>query len=392
MSEYKSLYLAKGREVSIKRRHPWVFSGGIKKAEEDIKNGDPVFVKTFNGDIIATGHYQNGSIMCRILTFNEAKIDVDFYTNRFINALKYRKENIGIPNDKTNAFRLIHGEGDGLPGLIIDIYNTTAVVQAHSIGMAKDTVHIIEGLKNTFGEYLTTIYNRSKEASHYVKDGLLWGKPMEEDKVLENGNPFWVNWADGQKTGFFLDQRDNRKLVGNISKGQRVLNLFSYTGGFSIYAMTGGASNVDSVDISEKATVLLDKNVSLLDTPPTNQSITANVLEYIKDFEGDLPYDIIIVDPPAFAKSMKKRHNAIQAYKRLNQAVIEKSKKGAIIFTFSCSQVVDTALFTGAIVSAGIESDRNIRIMKQLSQGPDHPINLFHPEGHYLKGLMLSVD
>ncbi len=392
MSNYKFLYLSKGREVSVLRRHPWIFSGGIKKADEGIKNGDPVLVKSFKDEIVATGHYQNGSIMCRILSFSEAEINIEFYTNKFKNALDYRLQNIGIPNNLTNAYRLIHGEGDGLPGLIIDIYNNTAVVQAHSVGMAKDTVHIIEALKNVFTDNLTTIYNRSKEASYYVKDGLLWGEDKQEDIVLENGKSFLVNWAEGQKTGFFLDQRDNRKLVGDISKGNKVLNLFSYTGGFSIYAMTEGATQVDSIDISDKATLLLDNNVALLSDPPANNSITANVMEYLKEYEGELPFDIIIVDPPAFAKSMKKRHNAIQAYKRLNEAVISKAKKGAVILTFSCSQVVDTALFTGAIVSAGIDAQRDIRIMKQLSQGPDHPINLFHPEGHYLKGLMLSVE
>lgn len=392
MTEYKSIYLAKGRDTSVYRRHPWIFSGGIKRKDEGIKNGDAVLVRNTQEEIIATGHYQNGSIMCRILSFKEDAIDLEFYTQKFTDALTYRKNHVGIPNDDTNTYRLIHGEGDGLPGLILDIYDQTAVIQAHSLGMAKDIGLMIDALQAVFGKGITTIYNRSKESTTYAKNGLLWGEDVSESVVKEFGNKFLVNWAEGQKTGFFLDQRDNRKLVGDLAHGKTVLNLFSYTGGFSIYAMNQGATQVDSVDISETATTLLDKNVALIADPPSNASIAANVMEYIRDFEGELPHDIIIVDPPAFAKSVKKRHNAIQAYKRLNAAVIKKAKPGAMIFTFSCSQVVDTQLFKGAIVSAGIEAGKQIRIMRQMSQGEDHPINLFHPEGHYLKGLMLSVS
>jgi 23S rRNA (cytosine1962-C5)-methyltransferase len=392
MSNYPTIRLSKGREISTKRRHPWIFSGGVAKVDEDVVRGDVVTVEAFSGDVLGTAHFHKSSIMGRILSFNDEKIDVDFYKNRFDDALRYRKHQLDLPNNNTNCYRLIHGEGDGLPGLIIDIYNKTAVVQCHSLGMAKQLREIIQALQLSFGDDLSTIFNKSKEVTnHYPKIGVIWGAELSQDTVLENGHSFLVNWEEGQKTGFFLDQRNNRDFVGKMAQGKKVLNLFSYSGGFSIYALNQGATYVESVDVSEKAIDLLDQNLEINTFEGKSKGLAMNVKEYLTQNE-DLDFDIIIVDPPAFAKSQKKRHNAIQAYTRLNAQVFSKCKSGTTIFTFSCSQVVDSKLFKGAILSAGIETNRQIRIIKQLSQGGDHPINLFHPEGHYLKGLMLEIN
>ncbi len=391
MNSYRSVYLKKGRSASLQRKHPWIFSGAISKRDKGIKDGDVINVKSDNNEILATAHFQNGSIMCRILSFNSDVIDQAFFETYFKSALDFRKNHLNLPNNKTNCYRLIHGEGDHLPGLIIDIYGKTAVIQAHSVGMAKSIMLITEAIKAVFQEKITTVYNRSKESIDIPKEGLLWGKDLEEDIVIENGNEFVINWARGQKTGFFLDQRNNRDLVGHLAKNKKVLNLFSYTGGFSIYALNNKAEFVTSIDISQNATTLVDRNVELISNQVQHESLTQNVLDYVKSSESQLDYDIVIVDPPAFAKSRHKRHNAIQAYRRLNAAVFKRAKTNSLILTFSCSQVVDVELFKGAIVSAGIDARRDIRIIKQLSQGGDHPINLFHPEGHYLKGYLLQI-
>ena len=388
---YKSITIAKNKTAAVLRRHPWIFSGAVKHQDADIKNGDVVYVKNHEGEIIATGHFQKGSIICRVLAFEAKEINVDFYTNVFRKAKDYRRMVLDLPHSLTDAYRLIHGEGDGLPGLIIDVYGSTAVVQAHSVGMAKDLDRIITAINNVFSDSIETIYNKSKESVHHVKEGFLWGSKVDSHQVIENGCKFFVNWVEGQKTGFFLDQRENRALVGDLSPGKSVLNLFAYTGGFSIYALANDAKEVVSVDISEKATALIDKNVALQHSKSKHTTITANVMEYLTNHEDQLPYDVIVVDPPAFAKNVKKRHNAIQAYRRLNAQVFSKAKKGAIILTFSCSQVVEVQHFKGAIVAAGIDSKKDIKIVRQLSQGGDHPVNLFHPEGHYLKGYMLVV-
>lgn len=392
MNHYPTIKLLKGRESSTRRKHPWIFSGGIAFVPKTLSDGDLACVVSSSGEFLGTCHYHKSSIMCRLLAFENVSVDDVFFRERLKDALRYRKTQLFLPNEKTNCFRLIHGEGDFLPGLIIDIYNTTAVVQCHTLGMAKQLREIISGLVMTFDGKITTVYNKSKEVTnHYPKNGVIWGEGVTADVVLENGNRFKVNWEEGQKTGFFLDQRENRALLGSISHNKKVLNLFSYSGGFSIYALNQGALAVDSVDISETAIELLDENVELNGSFNNSRGFARNVKDYLTESGVELDYDIIIVDPPAFAKSQKKRHNAIQAYTRLNAQVFRKAKPGATILTFSCSQVVDYNLFKGAIMSAGIDVGRPVRIIKQLSQGGDHPVNLFHPEGHYLKGIMLEI-
>lgn len=394
MSNYVIL-LKKGKEGSLLRKHPWVFSGAIQNIPKNIKDGDVTEIQSFDKKYLATGHYQGGgSISVRILSFDNEIIDQNFWNKKIENAIHYRAQ-INLPNTNTNTYRLIHGEGDGLPGLIIDIYNNIAVIQCHSIGMYKDAQNISNAVKLNL-PHLESIFLRSKDTlpehfANHIEDRFLLGV-TEETVVIENNVHFKINVLTGQKTGFFLDQRENRLLVGKNAKGKSVLNCFCYTGGFSLLALQGEASVVDSVDISQKAVDLMDENV-LLNTfnNGTHQSICANVMHFLND--ADLPsYDIVIVDPPAFAKSLHKRHNAVQAYKRLNALAMKKVKSGGLLFTFSCSQVVGTQLFYDTIVAAGIESGKSVRVVQSLSQGPDHPIQLFHPEGHYLKGLMLYVE
>jgi 23S rRNA (cytosine1962-C5)-methyltransferase len=391
---YPSITLIKGREQSIQRKHPWIFSGGVKSKPKDLEEGSIVKVKDNFGNVIGIGMYQDNSIMIRILSFEDITIDENYWTSTLQKAIDYRKNILGFPSEETNAYRLFHGEGDGVSGLIIDIYKHTAVIQCHNIGVHKMQSTIAGVLAKLMSTNINSIYSKSKETlpDNYaanVVDGFIYGNEVNEDIVKENGFEFAINWAEGQKTGFFLDQRDNRKLVGQFSKNKSVLNCFCYTGGFSVYAGFGGASKVDSIDVSAKAMVLTDKNIALNEIKNHN-SITANVMEHFTKQEQK--YDVVIVDPPAFAKNISKRHNAIQAYKRLNTMAIKVINPGGLLFTFSCSQVVTTQLFYDTIVAAGIEAGRSIRVMQHLSQGADHPVNLFHPEGHYLKGLMVYVE
>ena len=394
MNQYKSIHLIKGREHSVLRNHPWVFSGAIKTSDKNIKDGEVVHVCDYTGKVIATGHYQQGgSISVRVLTTDEEAIDAGFWNKRINNAFTYRKKTLHLPNNDTNTYRLIHGEGDLLPGLIIDVYDDTAVVQCHTQGMYAAQQWIRDAVIAGSEGAIKYVYSKNKEALHndaITDEWLTESRPMPV-KVCENGHYFLVDMEAGQKTGFFLDQRDNRALVGRYAEGKSVLNCFCYTGGFSVYALEAGASAVTSVDISKTAMAICDQNISVCKNEKAHESITANVMEYLKSDEI-LPYDIVIVDPPAFAKSVAKRHNAVQAYKRLNVLALQKVKTGGMLFTFSCSQVVGTQLFYDTIVSAAIESGRKIRVMHHLSQGADHPVNLFHPEGHYLKGLVLFVE
>lgn len=394
MDTYKSVHLIKGRENSVLRYHPWVFSGAIKSSDKNIKDGEVVNVCDWSGKIIATGHYQQGgSITVRILTTDPERIDEAFWLKRIGNAFFFRKNTINLPGSNTNAYRLIHGEGDLLPGLIIDVYDDTAVVQCHTQGMYLAQNMIANAIQENSNGQIKHIYAKSKEALHSdrTEDGwLTTSRPMPV-KVLENGHTFMVDVETGQKTGFFLDQRDNRAMLGHYSKGKSVLNCFCYTGGFSVYALNMGASKVTSVDISKTAMEVCESNVKECSQNNKHESVTANVLEYLKSEEIPF-YDIVITDPPAFAKSVAKRHNAVQAYKRLNILALQKVKPGGMLFTFSCSQVVGTQLFYDTIVAAAIESGRKVRVMHHLSQGADHPVNLFHPEGHYLKGLALYVE
>jgi 23S rRNA (cytosine1962-C5)-methyltransferase len=391
---YPVITLAKGREQSLYRRHPWIFSGGIKSKPNTISEGDLVKIADIGGQVIGVGLYHENSIMVRILAFEDIEINQDFWNSRIANALSYRKNILCLPSSTTNAYRLFHGEGDEVSGLIIDIYNQTAVVQCHNIGIHKMQDMIAEAIRHNLGDAIKSIYSKSKETlpdkyAATIIDGILYGEETAEDVIVENGKKFLINWIEGQKTGFFLDQRDNRKLVGEYAMGKSVLNCFCYTGGFSVYAGMHEASSIDSVDISGKAMDLTDKNIILNDVKH-HTSYTTNVMEYLA--KQDSKYDIVIVDPPAFAKNVSKRHNAIQAYKRLNALAMKAVNRGGLLFTFSCSQVVTTQLFYDTIVAAGIEAGRSIRVMHHLSQGADHPVNLFHPEGHYLKGLMVYID
>jgi len=389
------LKLNKDRDQSIARRHPWIFSRALQKVPKSISDGDIVQIQDDEGNIIGVGHYQDSSLAVRLLAFENVNIDNTFWKKRLQHAFQYRTALYFIKPDITDCFRLVHGEGDQLPGLIIDIYNTVAVVQAHSIGMHKARHEIAEALMSISGLKIEAVYAKSKEAlpgeyAHTVVDEWLKGNPIEEIIVHEGGLQFIINVMTGQKTGFFLDQRINREWVGKYASGKSVLNCFSYTGGFSLYALQGGAKHAISIDSSVNALTIADKNAELNLFSDKHESIKENVLTYLTKTEEQ--FDIIIVDPPAFAKSLSKRHNAVQAYKRLNILAMARVKPGGMLFTFSCSQVVDRELFHNTIVAAAIESNRMARVMHDLSQGPDHPTSIFHPEGHYLKGLALYLD
>jgi 23S rRNA (cytosine1962-C5)-methyltransferase len=391
----KEIVLKKGKEFPLKRYHPWVFSGALKTQTKGIEEGEKVRILDSRGNFLGIAHFQDGSIALRVISWEDRPIDVAFWQEKFEKARAVRNTFFIPKVDQTNCYRLIHAEGDGLPGLIIDIYNKTAVIQAHSIGMHKDIQSIAEALKHVFGENLACIYSKSQATlpERYgmgISDEHLLGEPAS-DIVLENGYKFKVNWQTGQKTGFFLDQRVNRDLVGQYSAGKTVLNTFAYSGGFSIYALGGGAKKVVSVDISKTAVDLIDENVHLgFQGDDRHQSLKADVMKYLKEEEEE--FDIVIVDPPAFAKNVRKRHNAVMGYKRLNMMAIDRVKKGGLLFTYSCSQVVDDKLFYDTIVSASIEAGRPARVLHKLSQGPDHPVSIYHKEGHYLKGLVLRMD
>ncbi|MBK6565465.1 MAG: class I SAM-dependent rRNA methyltransferase [Saprospiraceae bacterium] len=388
--------LKKGKEFSVLRKHPWVFSGAVLKTSPSLSQGQVVEVQQYDGTYLGKGHYQHGgSIVVRMLSLLNEDIDQDFWNQVLLKAFLYRKS-LGLTDNRlTNAYRLIHGEGDGLPGLVIDVYGDIFVIQCHSIGMYLQKNEIGNAIKFVYARENISVYCRAKDTlpdffSQNIEDTFLMGN-AEETTILENGQKFHVNIIEGQKTGFFLDQRENRLLLQSMAKNKSVLNTFCYTGGFSVYALTGGAQKVDSVDISGKAMDLTDINISLNNFGNHHRSFTENVIPYLNQVETD-SYDIVVVDPPAFAKSLAKRHNAVQAYKRLNISALKKVNPGGYLFTFSCSQVVNTQLFYDTIVAAGIESNRNIRVVRHLSQASDHPVSLFHPEGHYLKGLLLYVE
>jgi len=392
---YKEVVLKKGKEEAVRRRHPWIFSGALYPPKETIADGEVVKVVNTKGDFIAIGHFHDGSIMVRILSFKEVSIDQGFWNKKMQKAYDYRNSLGLLNNDTTNAFRFFHGEGDGVSGLIIDIYNLNAVIQCHTIGCYRDIKYIATSLDYVFENKLQSIYVKSMDTlpikfEEYTEDYYLKGDDSETE-ISENNVKFKINWEDGQKTGFFLDQRVNRNILGSFSKGKSVLNCFCYTGGFSMYALANGAENIHSMDISKSAMEMVNTNHHLNGFKGNHNMEAENVMHRLS--AEDLPqYDIVIVDPPAFAKSVKKRHNAVQAYKRLNVMALKKVKKGGFLFTFSCSQVVGQELFNNTIRAAAIESKRNIRIVQQLSQGPDHPVNIYHQEGHYLKGLLLYVD
>ncbi len=392
-NNYKTILLAKGKEHSIKRFHPWVFSGAIKRMDENINEGDIVKILSAQNEVLGVGHFQNGSIAVRLLTFKDEIINQKFWEEKIASAYQTRV-NTGIANNKNlNVYRLVFAEGDNLPGLIIDMYNGTAVIQAHSIGMYHALEEITNALKNVLKENLKAVYDKSKETlplpfSDKLSNRYLLGSTVTNE-VNEYGNKFKIDWINGQKTGFFIDQRENRKLLAEYCKDKKVLNTFCYTGGFSIYALNAGASEVHSVDISEKAIQLTDENVAL-NKFNNHKSYAVDVFDFLKNADND--YDVIVLDPPAFAKSKKVSHNAVQGYKRINVMAMKKIKKGGVLFTFSCSQAINRTLFYNTIISAAIESGRKIRVIHHLSQPADHPVNIFHPEGEYLKGLVVYIE
>lgn len=385
------IVIRRGKEESILRRHPWIFSGAVFSDTETISEGQLVRVMDSNNHFLCTGHFQPSTIAVRILTFEDRPVDTEFYIEKLKNAITLRRS-LGLFSENNTIFRVVHGEGDGLPGLIVDFYNGVAVVQCHSVGMYHAINSIVEGLKAGFGNDLKAVYNKSSETLPpriQLKDGYLFGDCTVPHVAAENGIRYNIDWITGQKTGFFIDQRENRALLAKYAKGKKVLNTFCYSGGFSLSAINGGALFVHSLDSSKKAIDLTDANIALNKMEIQHKSIVADTMEYIKDLPEE--YDIIILDPPAFAKHRDKRHKAIQGYKRLNAHAIRQIKSGGLIFTFSCSQVVDKYLFNNTIIAAAIESGREVRIIEQLHQPADHPVNAFHPEGEYLKGLVIQV-
>lgn len=392
---YKKVYLKSGKEESLKRFHPWVFSGAIAKVEGEPEEGEIVDVYTSKKEFIACGHFQIGSIAVRVLTFRQEEICFNFWKRRLEVALDLRRSLGLVDNPENNTYRLVHGEGDNLPGLIIDFYGQTAVMQAHSVGMHVYRQVIADALSEVMGNIVKHIYYKSETTLPFKADlgpenGFIKGG-SPENVALENGLKFHVDWLKGQKTGFFVDQRENRHLLERYSKGRNVLNMFCYTGGFSFYAMRGGANLVHSVDSSAKAIDLTNKNVEL-NFPGDNrhQAFAEDAFKFL-DRMGD-QYDLIILDPPAFAKHRDALRNALRGYSKLNAKAFEKIKPGGILFTFSCSQVVDKKDFRNAVFTAAAQSGRSVRILHQLTQPGDHPVNIYHPEGEYLKGLVLYVE
>ena len=386
---FPKVILKSGKEKSIQRRHPWIFSGAVYGVSREINDGEMVDVVDSKNQHLGTGYFSDkGSIVVRILTFGDETFSKNFWNKKLQSAWELRLKILNL--EVTNAFRVIHGEGDGISGLIIDYYDKNWVIQAHSTGVFLQMEQIAEAIKSNFPDYCETIYCKSSGTlPNTGTDYFLFGNKAEA-VARENNILFSVNWVEGQKTGFFLDQRENRKLLGEFSKGKKVLNTFCYTGGFSIYAMNAGAELVTSVDISQKAVDLAASNMEL-NFPNTNHKAVADdVFNFMK--ENHQIYDVIVLDPPAFAKSIKSKHTATQAYKRLNIAGLKALAPNGILFTFSCSQVIDDVLFYNTVAAAAIETGRNIRVLHKLEQGPDHPTNIYHPEGHYLKGLVLFVE
>ncbi len=392
--KYKSVTLKRGKEESLQRFHPWVFSGAIAAADDSIEEGDLVTVYSHDGTLIGNGHSQIGSIAVRMLTFDDTAIDDALYEQRIRDAYQMRQA-LGLEREDNNAYRLVHGEGDFLPGLVVDIYGPTAVMQAHSPGMHFARNSIAKALTKLPG--VNNVYYKSETTLPYkahldpVNDYIIGG--METDQALENGLRFHVDWLKGQKTGFFVDQRENRSLLERYCRGRRVLNMFCYTGGFSVYAMRGGAQLVHSVDSSAKAIRLTDDNVALNFDPEDHrhQSFAVDAFKFLDEMDKDA-YDLIILDPPAFAKHKSALRNALVGYRRLNAKALEIIAPGSILFTFSCSQAVSKEQFRLAVFSAAAQTRRRVRILHQLTQPADHPINIYHPEGEYLKGLVLYVE
>ena len=395
--EIPSVVINKGKESSIQRFHPWVFSGAINRIVNEPpqmpEDGDLVKIVNYKNEFLGIGHFQDATIAVRIISFNEVEINQEFWNLKIRSAYELREKLNLTKNDKTNMYRLIHAEGDGLPGLIVDFYNGTVVIQSHSVGMHNAKNEIIETLKIIYGESLIAIYDKSADSMAKHSDLELENKYLYQNGDsnligLEYDCQFNLDWINGQKTGFFIDQRENRKLLGEYCKGKKILNTFCYSGGFSISALKAGAKEVHSVDSSQKAIDLCNENI-VLNKFSNHKAFTSDTLDYLKENSTD--YDVIILDPPAYAKSIKAKHNAIQGYKRLNLMVLKQIKEGGILFTFSCSQVINRKLFYDTITAAAIEAGREIKVLHHLSQPADHPVSIYHPEGAYLKGLVLYI-
>ena len=386
-----TLRVRKNKLDSIGRKHPWVFSGALMEGQDLPEDGAVVCLEDPRGNFLAKGHFQNATIAIRVLTFTDELIDASFFRKRISNAIALRRS-LGLFHKDNSICRLVHGEGDSLPGLVIDYYNDAAIIQCHSLGMYQSIELIKNALLDALGSELI-IYSKSSDTLPKrveTSDNFLSGNCVTPHLAHENGIQYAIDWINGQKTGFFIDQRENRALLGRYANGKKVLNTFCYSGGFSLSALKGGATLVHSLDSSKKAIELTEQNIQLNQFSGKHDTIVADAMEYMKDLKED--YDIIVLDPPAFAKHRDKRHQAIQGYKRLNAHAIRQIKPGGLIFTFSCSQVVDKYLFNNTVIAAAIESGRNVRILEQLHQPADHPVNAFHPEGEYLKGLVIQVD
>lgn len=392
MKQNPTLTLKAGKEKSLLRRHPWVFSGAVQRISGNPQNGDIVSVCDSNGHCLATGHFQNSSIMVKVLDFGETEIDKSFWQSRLASAVNYRRSMGFFNNADTNVFRLVNAEGDNMPGLIADFYNGVVVLQAHSEGMHKEFGTFVEILRNLLGDKLTAMFDKSSASltNCDIADGYLFGLEPEEWEVKEDGNRFIINFFEAQKTGFFIDQRENRHLLRTLSRGKRVLNTFGYTGGFSLSALRGGAEYVDTVDISKKAIALCDRNIALNFADAPHNGVAADVLQYLDKIDDG--FDIIILDPPAFAKNHRSLEQGLKGYKKINQKALEKIKSGGLLFTFSCSQAVSRDDFQTMVFTSAANARRNVRIVKQLPHAIDHPVNIFHPEGEYLKGLLLYVE
>lgn len=391
----KTIIIKHKKEAAVLRFHPWVFSGAIAQVPDGVEDGDWVEVLAQDRRFLGAGHFQHGSISVRLLTFKKTVVDQGFWNRKFQDALQVRKI-AGLDVDSPQGcYRLIHGEGDGLPGLVVDIYGGVAVAQCHSVGMHRDIGFISRALQEIYADRLQAVYDKSAEAlpTQYAarcQNGYIHGA-ASAGVVVENGLKFLVDWESGQKTGFFLDQRDNRALLAQYAEGKEVLNAFSYTGGFSVYALAAGAHRVDSVDASARAIGLAVENVQLNGFGAAqHEGVVSDVLTYLR--QTDKSYSLMVIDPPAYAKNLDKRHNAVQGYIRLNAMALRKISTGGIMFTFSCSQVVDRQLFRDSIVAAALEARRQVRVLHELSQPADHPVSLFHPEGAYLKGLVVYVE
>ena len=395
MDKQVKIVLKSGKDQSLRRRHPWVFSGAIKKIYGQPAEGDLVEVYDNKEEQLGTGHYQDGSIAIRMLTFGEAEVGEDLYALRVTNAWSHRRQEGLYDPGSGNTFRLVNAEGDGLPGLIIDYYNGAAVIQLHSAGMFRNMDRIVAALKNLDGLPVDTIYNKSKHTlpekpGIQPTDQLLLGE-RSEGEVLEHGYRFRINWERGQKTGFFIDQRENRRLLKMYAKDRKVLNMFCFSGGFSVYALGGGAALVHSVDSSGHAIDLTRENVEMnFGNIENHEAYATDAFEYMQDI--DQKYDLIVLDPPAFAKHQRVLNNALQGYKRMNQKAIEQISPGGILFTFSCSQAVSRENFRKSVFAAAANTGREVRILHQMSQPADHPVSIYHPEGEYLKGLVLKID